>query len=140
MKPAALARIGPRDPDDWPILACALALNCPIWTEDRDFYPSVPSAKGSSCTSRCTDRHLIAHSPKQTEQCSPRRLNPTGHFPETTGLFRIRTSTRDDLLSTFSLAANERVDIFYPQHIGLDIERTESSGDYQQVRCPTTNV
>ncbi len=38
MKSAALARIGPRDPDDWPILACALALNCPIWTEDRDFF------------------------------------------------------------------------------------------------------
>lgn len=38
MKPAALARIGPRDPDDWPILACALALNCPIWTEDRVFF------------------------------------------------------------------------------------------------------
>lgn len=38
MKPAALARIGPRDPDDWPTLACALALNCPIWTEDRDFF------------------------------------------------------------------------------------------------------
>ncbi len=38
MKPAALARIGPRDPDDWPILACALTLNCPIWTEDRDFF------------------------------------------------------------------------------------------------------
>ena len=38
MKPAALARICPRDPDDWPILACALALKCPIWTEDRDFF------------------------------------------------------------------------------------------------------
>jgi predicted nucleic acid-binding protein len=38
MKSAALARIGPRDPDDWPILACALLLNCPIWTEDRDFF------------------------------------------------------------------------------------------------------
>ena len=37
-KPAALTRIGPRDPDDWPILACALALNCPIWTEDKDFF------------------------------------------------------------------------------------------------------
>jgi predicted nucleic acid-binding protein len=35
---AALARIGPRDPDDWPVLACALLLNCPIWTEDRDFF------------------------------------------------------------------------------------------------------
>lgn len=37
MKSSAMARIGPRDPDDWPVLACALALNCPIWTEDRDF-------------------------------------------------------------------------------------------------------
>lgn len=38
MKPAAMARIGPRDPDDWPVLSCALLLNCPIWTEDRDFF------------------------------------------------------------------------------------------------------
>ena len=37
-KPTALARIGPRAPDDWPVLACALLLNCPIWTEDRDFF------------------------------------------------------------------------------------------------------
>ena len=37
MKPSAMARIEPRDPDDWPVLACALAFNCPIWTEDRDF-------------------------------------------------------------------------------------------------------
>ena len=28
----------PRDPDDWPILASALALGCPIWTEDTDFF------------------------------------------------------------------------------------------------------
>jgi predicted nucleic acid-binding protein len=38
MKHAALARVGQRDPDDWPIMACALLLNCPIWTEDRDFF------------------------------------------------------------------------------------------------------
>ena len=38
MQTAALARVGPRDPDDWPILACALLLNCPVWTEDRDFF------------------------------------------------------------------------------------------------------
>ena len=38
MKPSAMARIEPRDPDDWPVLACALAFNCPIWTEDRDFF------------------------------------------------------------------------------------------------------
>ena len=38
LRAAALARIGPRDPDDWPVLACALLLSCPIWTEDRDFF------------------------------------------------------------------------------------------------------
>jgi predicted nucleic acid-binding protein len=26
------------DPDDWPVLASALALRCPIWTEDTDFF------------------------------------------------------------------------------------------------------
>ncbi|HSW06511.1 PIN domain-containing protein [Aquabacterium sp.] len=31
-------RIRERDPDDWPALACALALSCPIWTEDADFF------------------------------------------------------------------------------------------------------
>jgi predicted nucleic acid-binding protein len=34
----ALARIGQRDPDDWPTLACALLLSCPVWTEDADFF------------------------------------------------------------------------------------------------------
>ena len=38
LRAAALARIGPRDPDDWQVLACALLLRCPIWTEDRDFF------------------------------------------------------------------------------------------------------
>jgi predicted nucleic acid-binding protein len=38
MRAAALTRIGSRDPDDWPVLACVLLLNCPIWTEDRDFF------------------------------------------------------------------------------------------------------
>jgi predicted nucleic acid-binding protein len=38
MREPALARIGRRDPDDWPALACALALECPIWTEDRDYF------------------------------------------------------------------------------------------------------
>ena len=31
-------RISPSDPDDWPILATALVLDCPIWTEDQDFF------------------------------------------------------------------------------------------------------
>lgn len=34
----ARKRIGARDPDDWPDLAAALALGCPIWTEDTDFF------------------------------------------------------------------------------------------------------
>jgi predicted nucleic acid-binding protein len=34
----ALKRIGLRDADDWPILASAMALTCPIWTEDTDFF------------------------------------------------------------------------------------------------------
>ena len=38
MRAAALARIGRRDPDDWPVLACALTAGCPVWTEDRDFF------------------------------------------------------------------------------------------------------
>ncbi len=38
MRAAALARLGRRDPHDWQVLACALLLNCPIWTEDRDFF------------------------------------------------------------------------------------------------------
>jgi predicted nucleic acid-binding protein len=34
----ARERIGGRDLDDWPILASALAIGCPIWTEDTDFF------------------------------------------------------------------------------------------------------
>lgn len=35
---ASRRRLGTRDPEDWPVLAAALALNCPIWTEDTDFF------------------------------------------------------------------------------------------------------
>jgi predicted nucleic acid-binding protein len=34
----ARKRLESRDSDDWPILAAALALGCPIWTEDTDFF------------------------------------------------------------------------------------------------------
>ncbi|MBM3783767.1 MAG: nucleotide-binding protein [Acidobacteria bacterium] len=34
----ARERIDRRDKDDWPVLAAALALGCPIWTEDTDFF------------------------------------------------------------------------------------------------------
>jgi predicted nucleic acid-binding protein len=34
----ARERMSRRDEDDWPVLATALALGCPIWTEDTDFF------------------------------------------------------------------------------------------------------
>ena len=34
----ARLRIKSRDINDWPIVATALTLNCPIWTEDQDFF------------------------------------------------------------------------------------------------------
>ncbi len=34
----ARLRLEKRDVDDWPVLAAALALECPIWTEDSDFF------------------------------------------------------------------------------------------------------
>ena len=34
----ARQRLARRDESDWPILAAALALGCPIWTEDTDFF------------------------------------------------------------------------------------------------------
>lgn len=34
----ALQRIAIRDADDWPVLACAMAIGCPVWTEDADFF------------------------------------------------------------------------------------------------------
>jgi predicted nucleic acid-binding protein len=34
----ARERLHGRDEEDWPILAAALSLSCPIWTEDADFF------------------------------------------------------------------------------------------------------
>ena len=36
----ARERLRGRDEDDWPYLALALVLECPIWTEDTDFFGS----------------------------------------------------------------------------------------------------
>jgi predicted nucleic acid-binding protein len=46
---AALQRIASRDADDWPVLACAMAWGCPVWTEDADFF-------GSGVATWTTDR------------------------------------------------------------------------------------
>lgn len=35
---SARERMTARDEDDWPVAAVALALDSPIWTEDRDFF------------------------------------------------------------------------------------------------------
>ena len=37
---AARGRIGLRDPEDWPVIATAMLLGIPIWTEDQDFFGS----------------------------------------------------------------------------------------------------
>jgi predicted nucleic acid-binding protein len=34
----ARQRLRGRDESDWPVLASALGLGCPIWTEDADFF------------------------------------------------------------------------------------------------------
>ena len=36
----AMARIGQRDPEDWPAVASAIQFDCPVWTEDEDFFGS----------------------------------------------------------------------------------------------------
>jgi predicted nucleic acid-binding protein len=38
LKNKALQRIAIRDEDDWHIVATALLIDCPIWTEDTDFF------------------------------------------------------------------------------------------------------
>ena len=52
----ALQRIAVRDADDWPVLACAMAIGCPVWTEDADFF-------GAGIATWTTDRvelYLVA--------------------------------------------------------------------------------
>jgi predicted nucleic acid-binding protein len=38
MEALARQRLARRDEDDWPVLASALVLGYPIWTEDTDFF------------------------------------------------------------------------------------------------------
>jgi predicted nucleic acid-binding protein len=38
LRQQAMLRISMRDADDWPVLACAMTLGCPVWTEDADFF------------------------------------------------------------------------------------------------------
>jgi len=63
---AAHARIARVDPEDWPVIACALALECPIWTEDRDFF-------GAGVPTWTTDRVelYLAHTMPQKSEGTP---------------------------------------------------------------------
>jgi predicted nucleic acid-binding protein len=45
----ARGRVAVRDPNDWPVVAVALLLDFPIWTEDQDFF-------GSGIATWTTDR------------------------------------------------------------------------------------
>jgi predicted nucleic acid-binding protein len=45
----ARRRLRRRDESDWPYLALALTFDCPVWTEDRDFF-------GSGVATWTTDR------------------------------------------------------------------------------------
>lgn len=38
LKEDAMNRIAMRDADDWPVLASAILIDCPVWTEDTDFF------------------------------------------------------------------------------------------------------
>lgn len=54
----AQQRIKKRDIHDWPVVATALTLNSPVWTEDQDFF-------GSGLSVWTTDRvHLFFESSK----------------------------------------------------------------------------
>jgi predicted nucleic acid-binding protein len=37
LRDEAETRISARDPDDWPTLALAIALDMPVWSQDKDF-------------------------------------------------------------------------------------------------------
>ncbi len=50
----------PRPTDDWPVLAAALALDCPIWTEDTDFF-------GYGVATWTTDRVGLAKAAKREQ-------------------------------------------------------------------------
>jgi predicted nucleic acid-binding protein len=38
LREKSLQRIAILDADDWPVLACAMTIGCPVWTEDADFF------------------------------------------------------------------------------------------------------
>jgi predicted nucleic acid-binding protein len=62
----ARRRLERRDPDDWPVLATALALECPIWTEDPDFF-------GAGVATWTTDRVELFLNAEPLDTADPER-------------------------------------------------------------------
>ncbi|MGZ8243052.1 PIN domain-containing protein [Methylomagnum sp.] len=58
----ARARIEKRDPNDWPAVAAALIFNCPVWTEDKDFFGA-----GVATWTTATVELYLSESPDYTE-------------------------------------------------------------------------
>lgn len=58
-------RLSGRDELDWPVLGAALALACPIWTEDTYF-----SESASRFGRRITSRYFFGHRPLQNKKNS----------------------------------------------------------------------
>lgn len=61
----AQQRMNKKDLDDWPVVATALSFNCPIWTEDRDFF-------GVGLPTWTTDRiHIFFKNTEKKDYRSP---------------------------------------------------------------------
>ena len=54
LQAAALQRIAMRDADDWPVLACAMTIACPVWREDADFFGTGIATWTTDRVERCT--------------------------------------------------------------------------------------
>jgi len=81
----ARERVLTRDADDWPIVAVALLLDFPIWTEDQDFFGSgvataAVSLLGLRIESSC---FYVNHERVGQETGCPPLLHPTLAGPDT---------------------------------------------------------
>jgi len=75
----ARTRISSREANDWPIVATSLLLDCPIWTEDQDFFGS--GARGASSSYRSLNRSLCYRKSTLTSK-APMRLSHARKSPE----------------------------------------------------------
>lgn len=74
----AMARVGKRDPADWPALVGALQFDCPVWTEDEDFFGS-----GVATWTTATVEFFCAESDRAARPV--RATSPAGYDPRTRG-------------------------------------------------------